>query len=190
MEPGTVKPRSKNPHPSFSAYHPGMSDQNAAVPMAPDGEERFAAITKALRSRLDELVNAPPVRRGIGAPIPKVPGVYLFTKDGVATYVGQTRNLRQRLAQHAGATSRENQASFAFNLAKKEALEAGIDVDRRRRELAADPDFSDRFAKARKRVAAMDIRFIELDDPELRTVFEVYAAVMLGTGEHNKFETH
>lgn len=36
----------------------------------------------------------------------------------------------------------------------------------------------------------MDVRFVEISDPELPTVFEVYAAVALGTLEYNSFETH
>jgi hypothetical protein len=34
----------------------------------------------------------------------------------------------------------------------------------------------------------MLIRAVEVEDPELRSVFEVYATVMLGTD--NSFETH
>jgi len=59
-----------------------------------------------------------------------------------------------------------------------------------RREIARDPRFEELFSTARARVAAMEVRFVEIDDPELRTVFEVYAAVVLGTLEHNSFETH
>jgi hypothetical protein len=36
----------------------------------------------------------------------------------------------------------------------------------------------------------MEFRCIEVGDPELRTVFEVYATLTLGTSEHNSFETH
>jgi hypothetical protein len=36
----------------------------------------------------------------------------------------------------------------------------------------------------------MDSRFIEIDDPVTRTVFEVYAARALGTDEFNSWETH
>jgi hypothetical protein len=36
----------------------------------------------------------------------------------------------------------------------------------------------------------MQVRYVEIDDPELRTVFEVYAAVAFGTAEHPSFQTH
>ena len=36
----------------------------------------------------------------------------------------------------------------------------------------------------------MDVQFIELADPIARTLFEIYAALALGTTEFNRFETH
>ena len=119
-----------------------------------------------------------------------VPGVYVFSESR-PIYVGQTRNLRMRLRQHGGASSRENQASFAFNIARIEAeADPSIDLSQTRRALEVAPGFAELFRAARDRVARMDIRFVEVDDPELRTVFEVYAAVAFGTAEHNNFQTH
>ena len=59
-----------------------------------------------------------------------------------------------------------------------------------RKALEADPVFAQLFEQAKARVASMDVRYVKVDDPELRTIFEVYAAVMLGTSEYNSFETH
>jgi hypothetical protein len=59
---------------------------------------------------------------------------------------------------------------------------------RTRAELAGHPDFVVIFARVRAAVGRMEARYVEVDDPELRTVFEVYASVMLGT--ENSFETH
>jgi hypothetical protein len=36
----------------------------------------------------------------------------------------------------------------------------------------------------------MDVRFVQVDEPELRTVFEVSAAVLLVTWEYYTFDTH
>jgi hypothetical protein len=121
--------------------------------------------------------------------IPKVPGVYLFS-DKQPVYVGQTRNLRARLRNHTGAQATENQASFAFLIGKADAKAAGIDLNRTRKILEADPDFSDHFRKAKERVARMNVRWIELDDPIERTLFEMYAALALDTVAFNSFETH
>jgi hypothetical protein len=119
-----------------------------------------------------------------------VPVVYLLSEEH-PIYVGQTRNLLQRLRQHGGVSSRENQASLAFNIARREAAgHPSFNNHLTRRELEADPAFAQLFREARARVARMQVRYVEIDDPELRTVFEVYAAVAFGTTEHNRFETH
>jgi hypothetical protein len=37
----------------------------------------------------------------------------------------------------------------------------------------------------------MDFRVVEIEDPALSTIFEVYASIVLGTeGDFNLFETH
>ena len=84
-----------------------------------------------------------------------------------------------------------NQASFAFLLAREVAETEYPDIDLRvsRKLLAADPRFAELFTDARTRVGSMTLRFVAIDDPELRTLFEVYAAVALGT-RYNSFDTH
>jgi hypothetical protein len=105
-------------------------------------------------------------------------------------YVGQTRNLRNRIKQHGGRASRHNQAVFAFNLARLEAQARGLQLNGTRRQLENNVQFLELFRLSRERVAGMTVRFVEVTDPELRTVFEVYAAVALDTLKHNSFETH
>lgn len=86
-------------------------------------------------------------------------------------------------------SARENQATFAFGRARAElALGGHIVAGQTRKLLAADPNFAEVFKAKRIAVAAMNIRYVEVNDPEFRTVFEVYAAVMLHT--ENTFETH
>jgi len=96
------------------------------------------------------------------------------------------------MRQHGGASSQHNQAVFAFDIAKAEASGRGIDIDSHqpRRALDTNAVFADLFRQARARVATMDMRFVEIDDPELRTVYEVHAAVAFGTFEFNSFDTH
>lgn len=104
-------------------------------------------------------------------------------------YVGQTRNLRRRLSQHGASWSRHNQATSAFLRAREEAGSSlGLEVARPRDELERDVRFAVIFRRHRERVAAMSARYVEVNDPELRTVFEVYATILLGT--ENTFETH
>ncbi len=86
-------------------------------------------------------------------------------------------------------SSRSNSASFAFRLALDDAKGKGIDIDKPRGVLEADPDFQPFFLAAKERVSNMQIKYIELEDPIEQTIFEVYAAESLGT-PYNSFENH
>ncbi|MDQ3758570.1 MAG: hypothetical protein M3331_01305 [Actinomycetota bacterium] len=106
-------------------------------------------------------------------------------------YVGRTRDLSRRWADHTRPSSGINSASFAFNIAKKAAAAHGEDVAIARSRLAVEPVFARAFVEAKARVREMDYRFVRVDSPVLSTVGEVYAAMVLGTeGDFNEFETH
>lgn len=162
----------------------GLSEQEHAL-------ARFREIERRLPGMLDALGGAPPYRRGEKPPAPAVAGVYLFTEDGIHRYVGRTRNANRRLGEHTRPSSRENSAPFAFNIAKREARNAGLDVAGSRRAVEALPGFTTHFVAAKQRVRAMEFRVVEVMDPAVSTIFEVYASIALGTeGEFNLFETH
>jgi hypothetical protein len=165
-----------------------MPQNGPPVPLTEGGIARFEALADKLPRLLDRLRRAPVRSSERDGPLP---AVYLLSEEEHPIYVGQTRNLRRRLRQHGGLSSRENQASLAFNIARHKAADhPSFNVPLTRRQLEADPTFAQLFRDARARVARMDVRYVEIDDPELRTVFEVYAAVAFGTAEHNSFETH
>lgn len=155
-----------------------------------DGIEQFDRAIARTRPLLDELLAAPKHTVADHPKVPSVPGIYLFSEDGRPIYVGQSRKLSRRLRFHTRLTSKQNQASFAFNIAKREARKAGLDIKRFRKALEADPGFAEHFAEAKARVRSMEVQFIELEDPIERTLFEVYASLALKTTEFNKFETH
>ena len=158
--------------------------------LAPGGRLRFGEQVARLPDLLDELLACPPL--GVeGRPIPVGAGVYLFSDGSTALYVGQTRKLRQRMRNHRGLTSTHNQASFAFLLARSLVVERhpDFDLERTRAALIDDHDFAPVFDEAKATVRGMTLRFVEITDPVMRTLFEVYAAVALGT-PHNSFETH
>lgn len=155
-----------------------------------EGIGQFGEAVERMPGLLEELVSAPKHTVAEHPAVPNVPGIYLFSEDERPIYVGQSRTLRQRLRDHTVLTSKQNKASFAFNIAKREAHQAGLDIARFREVLEADPDFAAHFAEAKARVAAMEVQFIELEDPIERTLFEVYASLALKTTEFNKFETH
>jgi len=152
------------------------------------GRAQFQDLIARLPGLFGELVSASPLDRQ-RKPLPQVAGVYLFTEGDTPMYVGQTRKLRQRIANHVRPSSAESQATYAFFLALKEMGQVGLASRRGTRvHLTLDPDFSKVFASMKQRVARMDVRFVQVDDPELRTVFEVYASALLGT--MNSFDTH
>lgn len=157
----------------------------------PKSEHRnlFEVQSERIPSELTRLLDQDAAPFAKHPSVPATAGVYLFSEGANLMYVGQTRNLRQRLRQHTAKASRENQASFAFNLAIEAAAAAGLAFTGTRKERAADPEFASLFTAARERVAAMDVRFIELPDPIERTLFEVFAADALNL-PYNDFETH
>lgn len=163
-----------------------MTKVRRSLPISRSGLREVGELFTRLPILLDQLCSMSP----ISGKVPSSGGVYAFSENGKPMYVGQTRNLRNRLRQHGGPASQHNQAVFAFNLAKADALAAGTYPAGTRRTAERDAVFAELFMAQRKRVAAMDVRFVEIDDPQLRTFFEVYAAVALDTLEYNSFETH
>jgi hypothetical protein len=53
----------------------------------------------------------------------------------------------------------------------------------------ADATFGGAFKRAKARVAAMDLRYIEEPDPVRQAFLEIYVAVTLGT-PYNDFDNH
>jgi len=161
------------------------------LPDYPDGVERWAAILGALEDMLQALWDAPGAARLAHSPtVPEAAGMYLFLEDGQPMYVGQSRNLRQRLANHCRPSSGHNKASFAFNLARRELEEQGHQLVGSREAIENLQVFLEPFRDAKKRLDEMEVRYVTCNDPELRTVFEVYAAERLNTKTYNTFETH
>lgn len=155
------------------------------------GLRRFSAILDQMEPLLDRLLDCEPHRRGERPAAPERPGVYLFTESGKPIYVGETRDFRRRWGEHTRPSSPENSAPFAFNIARQEAGRMKLEMRGSRKTVSVSPDFAALFTAAKARVRAMEFRFVEIEDPPLRTIFEVYASLALGTyGDFNVFETH
>jgi hypothetical protein len=160
------------------------------------GVKIYNSVAAQLPKLLKELLAAPAAKVSEHL-IPEEPGVYLFTEPGrvggggeKAIYVGQTRKLRSRLKNHTRLGGKHNQATFAFLLAKADAEAAGVNTRQYREILEQDKDFIAHFDGAKSRVAEMQVRFILLEDPIERSLFEIYAAMALDTLVYNSFETH
>lgn len=63
-------------------------------------------------------------------------------------------------------------------------------MNKSRAELEKDPTFASLFSEAKERVSRMGVRGIEIDNPFIQTLFEVYTTIALKTTEYNVFDTH
>ena len=117
-------------------------------------------------------------------------GVYVFYEDGKPMYVGRTKSMSRRLQQHGNPSSGHNSATFAFNIAKREAIKKEMNVQMTRNQLQVDPAFSKLYLEAKAKVSKMPVRVIEINNPIVQTLFEVYAVMCLDTKEYNDFDTH
>ena len=131
------------------------------------------------------------------SPVPKeLPGVYVLYESNRALYVGRGRNVRQRLANHrSGSVSA---ASLTVKLARIAAKKPSKYTSATKAEnlLKTDPIFAAAFQKARERILAMHVRYVDTkyDDDDVRqALLEIYAATKLGTlarcGGFNTFKT-
>jgi len=151
--------------------------------------EEFKALVDKLPGLFERLVDAPLKPWSNLGPLPQN-GIYVFYENGHPIYVGRTNRMKARIKEHGRRSSTHNSAPFAFNLAKKAARDKGIDVNKPRGQLEKDQAFSVLFSEAKGRVSRMSVQVIEIQDPVIQTLFEVYAAIILETKEYNDFDTH
>jgi len=117
-------------------------------------------------------------------------GIYVFHEDEKPMYVGRTNSMSDRLNRHGNPSSGHTSATFAFNIAKREAIKQGMNVQLTRSQLEVEPAFSKLYSEAKARVSKMPVRVIEINHPIVQTLFEVYAVMFLDTREYNDFDTH
>jgi hypothetical protein len=102
---------------------------------------------------------------------------------------GRKGRIKQRIMEHSRPSSGHNTASFAFLIAKEDAENTKIDLNKSRDDLQDDADFEPLYTKAKERVSKMQVRVIEIPDSITQTLFEVYAALELNT-PYNEWGTH
>jgi hypothetical protein len=154
---------------------------------------KFAAVIESLQEKFDKLL-AGPTYNFVELP-KRMPesGVYLFSEGSTHHYVGRSNDLRKRYLLHCRPGSQQNQATFAFKLAREAvgireaAYKAGASS---RAGLAADPDFQMAFSAAKERLRGMDFRYVEETDQTRQALLEAYCAIVLDTQRRNDFDTH
>lgn len=152
--------------------------------------EQFNEMIQTLPVLLSKLQSSPTIDRENLQGIP-ICGIYVFYENQEPIYVGRSDRLKQRLLEHGQPSSVPNSATFAFNLAKDKAETKGFDNPVfTRATVQIIPEHRDLFLEAKRRVAAMKLRVVEVVGSVDQTVFEVYAALALKTTRYNSFENH
>lgn len=161
------------------------------VSRAPHIHPEFLTAVEALHGKFETLSHMAAVKPGALPPNAPQKGIYLFSDGARPMYVGRTKNLKRRIVNHCGNGSRENQAVFAFKLARETTgkPKAAYTTDGSRAALMKDPAFAASFTEAKKRVRRMDLRFVEEPDSLRQALLEMYVAVVLRT-PYNDFDTH
>ena len=149
---------------------------------------KFEVIINQIPDLMQQLVESPLRKRDSLADIPKK-GIYVFYENEKPIYVGRSNKLKERIQQHSRKSSFHNSATFAFILAKEKANEQGIDIKIKRKALESDSTFINIFLEQKERVSGMKVRVIEINDPIIQTIFEVYVSMELNT-EYNVFDNH
>lgn len=144
---------------------------------------KFQRIVDQMEGLLDDLRGSREYTRDDLRGIPKQ-GVYALYEGGEPIYVGRSRDLARRIREHSARSSGHNAATFAFILYREKL---GDPEGRREEVQAMDPP---EYERQRQRVGAMTVRAVEIEDPWIQAVFEIYAVLALGTTKYNTFETH
>ena len=161
-----------------------MRDDYVAVQVASACAPMLREATAALEMLLAcPQTNISDLPRNLG------PGVYLFRERGLPVYLGRAKSLSERPKQHT--SNSERKAALAFLIARKETghVEASYQSGPESRAgLMKNPQFKAVFDKARLRIKRMQIQWVEVADPSVQSVLEVYATKALDT-KFNSFST-
>jgi predicted GIY-YIG superfamily endonuclease len=152
---------------------------------------RFTSVADSLHPSFEKLLAMVPV---IGSPPPlttPASGVYLFSEGEEHLYVGRSNRLRKRYFLHCRPGSQQNQASFAFRLAREatQQLEASYSKVGGRKQMVLQEGFRGAFDEAKARIRRMSYRFVEETDQTRQALLELYVSIALKT-PYNDFNTH
>jgi predicted GIY-YIG superfamily endonuclease len=151
----------------------------------------FTRLVESLEPKYQALVGMAPVRYGSLPRELPIRGIYLFSEGTAHLYVGRTNRLRERLRGHCVPSGSHFTATFAFRIARTTTgrIAASYSKSGSRADLLKDEAFASTFEAAKRRIASMDLRFIEESDPTRQALLEIYAATVLKT-PYNDFDNH
>ena len=149
---------------------------------------KFSEYIQRMPILLNELKGKPLLNRNELKDIPKS-GIYVFYREGRPLYVGRSNRLKERIQEHGRPSSDHYSATLAFNIAKEKVNYKSEHRLATRNDLEKAPGFEKAFFLARRQVAEMQIKVVEIEDQITQALFEFYAAVTLNT-QYNDFGTH
>lgn len=153
--------------------------------------DTFRQHVEALHPALDRLLADVPFRVAdlSGRTVPSR-GIYLFTEGDKHLYVGRSDDIRQRLQQHTRPSAPQNQAAFAFKLARQACgvLRPTYRREGSRTDLVSQDVFRASFEAQKARVRMMNVRTVEENDANRQALLEMYVSIALGT-PYNDFNT-
>ena len=152
---------------------------------------RFRAEVGGLDVKLKRLLSVPSVKLRSLPPNMHKRGVYLLSQGERHLYVGRSNRLRQRLQEHGRTSADHFSATFAFLIARRKTGRKRATYIKKgsRARLSASPRFKRAFARARQRIAKMDVRWVAEPRQVRQALLEIYAATVLRT-TYNDFDTH
>lgn len=152
---------------------------------------KFKTFIESLEPKFQQLLSMKPIKYcQLPRQLPKK-GLYLFSEGENHLYVGRTNRLRERLRGHCTPSATHFTATFAFRIARDETgfLKATYKTEGSRASLVSHEVFGPAFVEAKARIAEMNIRYVEEDDPVSQALLEIYVATVLGT-PFNDFDNH
>jgi len=111
-------------------------------------------------------------------------GCYVFVENKEPLYVGISRGVVGRLFQHLTSNNHFS-GSLAYYIAKRQNDPGGT-----REQNMTDAAFRTLFEDSQRRLEQCTVATVEITNAVELHLFEVYAAMELGTGEFNTFRTH
>lgn len=151
-------------------------------------DEKFKIFTEKLERKYVELIEMKPViAEQVPSNTPKG-GIYLFSEDSLALYVGRTkRKISTRIRNHFSSSP---DCPLAWRLAReKTGFYATYKIEGSRKELLQNPEFKMEYENAKKRIRNMEVRYVYEPDPLKQALLEIYASVV-SDSKYNDFDTH
>ena len=148
--------------------------------------EELRSILCQMNPLLNKLKACPPETFPTRKKLPNC-GIYVFYENGKPLYVGRSGKgtIQKRLENHSRPSSTTSQAPLAVKLVKKHSGKEAEGLSGKK----VGETYPCEFKRQKVRVRAMEVRAVEIRDCNTRAVFEIYAALALGT-PYNDFCEH